>query len=231
MTADLVIVSGTGTGVGKTHFSAALLKTLQGFFQRVTGLKPIETGLVEGTPSDAERLQHASSFHVQHSGYTFAEPLSPHLAARRAARSIEVPAIRSIVEAARRQTDLTLVELAGGLFTPISDTELNADVLRSLNPDKAVLVGPDRLGVLHEVLATLRAASSFGITIDAVVLMAPEAADASTGLNTMELLRFMGLHLPRGEVNELALHPAVLAMARALAERRPMPRPARDRAS
>ena len=69
-----------------------------------------------------------------------------------------------------------------------------------------MLVAPDRLGVLHDVGATHRAAASAGVVVDAVVLMAPAKADASTGSNAAELALLTAqpiLALPRAGVDEL----------------------------
>lgn len=218
MTGRLVVVSGTGTNIGKTHLSEALLRALRGNFRRVTGLKPVETGLDQASLSDGERLERASSFHVQQSGYLFAPPLSPHLAAREAGQTIELDTIRSMIERIQAEADVTLVELAGGLFTPLSQSLLNVDVMRALSTDFSVLVAPNRLGVLHDVLASTRAAAALGIFFNAIVLMAPETPDASSHSNSSELLLFMDrlpVHaLPRMPVDELVRHPALLALAR-----------------
>ncbi len=218
MARRLVIVTGTGTGIGKTHVSEALLRALRDFFPRVTGLKPIETGVGEGERSDRERLESASSFHVKQSGYLFSPPVSPHLAARESGQAIELSVLQSMVARVREQADLTLVELAGGLFTPLSASMLNVDVVRSLGADFVLLVAPDRLGVLHDVLAATTAAASSGVTFNAVALVAPEAADPSTSRNMLELRMFLSdtpiYELPRAAVNDLATYPALIALAR-----------------
>jgi dethiobiotin synthetase len=213
----LVVVSGTGTGIGKTHFAEALLRALGQAHPRVTGLKPIETGLGESTVSDAARLERASTFHVQHFGYVFAESLSPHLAARHQGEPILLPVLASQIDAVRREADVTLVELPGGLFTPLSDDQVNADLARDLRPDVTILVAPDRLGVLHDVGAATRAARSLPLQVDAIVLVTPELADPSTGHNALELGRVLDIPvvatLPRASVEQLARLPEILALA------------------
>ncbi len=217
----LVVVAGTGTGIGKTHVSDALLRALQPFFNRVIGIKPVESGLEEGTLSDGARLKAASSFHVKQSGYAFAQPLSPHLAARESGEEIELDTIDARVKAVRTQGDITLVELAGGLFTPLSPSLLNVDLTRALRADFVLLVASDRLGVLHDVLAATRAASAAGVGFDAVILVSPEVPDPSTCRNYNELLMFMTTtclyELPRGSAVALASHPAILELARSIA--------------
>jgi dethiobiotin synthetase len=185
----LVVVSGTGTGIGKTHFSEALLIVLGRRYPRVAGVKPIETGMGEATVSDAARLERVSTFHVKPFGYVFAEPLSPHLAARDTETPIQLDVLVPLIQAARAAADVILVELPGGLFSPLSDTEVNADLVRALSPDVTLLVAPDRLGVLHEVISAYRAAGTASVDLDGVVLVTPERPDGSTGLNAGELAR------------------------------------------
>lgn len=183
-----VVIGGTGTSIGKTHFSEALLRTWRRT-ARVVGLKPIETGVVDHTTSDAARLAAASTFHVKQGGYSLTAPLSPHLAARDEGIEIRTERIVQLVREASQLAEVVLVELAGGLFTPIADGVSNADLACALMPDALLLVAPDRLGVLHEVAATTRAAAASSLRIDGIVLSVPEHPDASTGRNAAELAR------------------------------------------
>jgi dethiobiotin synthetase len=182
----IVYVVGTGTDVGKTHVAAALARV-----SKLPAWKPIVSGGLE----DVERLGAAPPL------VALAEPISPHLAARRAGIGLSAEAI---VEATK---DTMIVESAGGLYSPLSDEETNADVAM-LYGERAlvVLVAPDRLGVLHDVGACVRAAEADGITFAAVALSAPAQADASTGTNAAEIER-LGLAeavvtFPRARVDD-----------------------------
>jgi|HubBroStandDraft_2_1064218.scaffolds.fasta_scaffold231128_2 dethiobiotin synthetase len=216
----LLVVSGTGTGIGKTHFSEAILIVLAHHYARVAGVKPIETGVGEATVSDAARLEGVSSFHVKRFGYVFAEPLSPHLAARESDTPIRLDVLVPLIHAARADADVILVELPGGLFSPLSDTEVNADLARALDPDVTLLVAQDRLGVLHEVLSTHRAASTAAVDLDGIVLIAPERPDPSTGLNAGELGRILEVPVValvgRGTPQELAAQDELVSLGERL---------------
>ncbi len=213
----LIAVSGTGTEIGKTHFSEALLLALRRVHSRVAGLKPIETGWSTGIVSDAARLEGASSFHVKHFGYVFSEPISPHLAAREANTPIRFDVLVPLISAARASAEVLLVELPGGLFTPLSDTTVNADLIQALAPDLTLLVAQDRLGVLHEVGSTLRAARAANVALDGIVLVVPQATDTSTGRNAAELERLVDVpvvaRMARGTPKELASYPDFQALA------------------
>jgi dethiobiotin synthetase len=214
MTGGLVVVTGTGTEIGKTHTSEALLRAL-GVRGRVAGIKPVESGVAGSHATDADRLRQASTFHVQHFAYRFDPAVSPHLAARAAGLPIDLGAICTAVARARDLVDLLLVELPGGLFTPLTDTRTNADLAAALAPDTILLVAPDRLGVLHDVGATLRAARTVPLGLPVLALVAPAVADASTGSNAAELRAAFSrlVSIPRAPAAELASHPSILALA------------------
>jgi dethiobiotin synthetase len=195
----LVAIAGTGTGIGKTHVSAALLRAW-GERSRVVGYKPVETGVVgetgtnSPTGNDSRRLLEASTFHVKHPVFrqTFADPISPHLAARRMGTSIDLVALAKQATELRREADGVVVELAGGLLTPLAPGALNADLARKLDPTRVVLVAPDRLGVLHDVGATLHATARLGLGVFGIVLSAVANPDASSGTNAMEITQIFG---------------------------------------
>ncbi|MBX3201578.1 MAG: dethiobiotin synthase [Labilithrix sp.] len=215
MTAPLLLVTGTGTGIGKTVVSAGLVAAWARRGVVVAGVKPIESGVEPaGPPSgDVRELGRVSTFHVTRfpPPYLLADPVSPHLAARRAGRSIDLDVIRDWLAPIRAQADATVVELPGGLFSPLTDTLTNADLLASLAPSRVVLVAPDRLGVIHDVIATTRAARGAGITFHGLVLSASGASDASVGTNAAELARVLPslpvvASLPRAGADELGPH-------------------------
>jgi dethiobiotin synthetase len=218
--ARLVVVTGTGTGIGKTHLTEALLRRLAADgVARVAGIKPVESGVGDGV-SDRARLEASSTFHVKHRSQALRAPISPHLAARLEGLRLDVTALARDARAASETVDALLVELPGGLFTPLTDSALNADLAAQLEPAYQLLVAPDRLGVLHETLATLRAAAACGLRVSGVALVAPEIPDASTGTNAAELARYTGVPVlatvPRGTVAELADHPALRIIAQAV---------------
>jgi dethiobiotin synthetase len=230
MSARLLVVTGTGTGIGKTHATAAILAAWSRVLSqhrvaepRLAGLKPVESGAVPGGPSDALTLEQASTFHVKRfpPPYLLARPVSPHLAAADEGRTLELSVIVRYVEGVRELTHGVAVELPGGLFTPLAPELSNADVAVVLKPDAVLLVAPDRLGVLHDVAASTRAAAALGLAIAGVVLVAPELADDSTGTNAKELALVTRVPvvavLPRAEIATLALREDVEAWVRGFA--------------
>jgi dethiobiotin synthetase len=215
--ASRIVLVGTGTGVGKTHAGVALVHALARMHHEVVGLKPVESGIGTGV-SDAELLSSVSSMPVKHpQPYALPDPVSPHLAARRAGIEIEIEHIVCWVEACA--APFTLIETAGGLLSPLSLDFTNLDLAVALKPESLVLVAVDRLGVLHDLRACSIALSALAPSIPApiIVLQAPEHPDGSTGTNREELQR-LGVakrifDLPRGEPTSLAVLQAALSVA------------------
>jgi dethiobiotin synthetase len=182
----VVAVVGTGTGVGKTHATRALATALADERQSVAALKPVESGVGSG-PSDYGQLAAASTFHVKPPPYALPHPVSPHLAARLAGRSIRLPRIVAWVRG--HDAAWVLVETAGALLSPLRATATNLDLVQALRPQAVILVAVDRLGVLHDVRATLLALRTAVEAPVVLVLQPPRSPDASTGTNARELLR------------------------------------------
>jgi dethiobiotin synthetase len=238
MSAVLLVVTGTGTGIGKTHATAAIVRAWARALAeagvpapRVAALKPVESGVSPGAASDALTLEQASTFHVKRVSppYMLARPVSPHLAARDEGQTITLDRICAYVAAAVADADAVAVELPGGLFSPLAPELSNADVARALGAASVVLVAPDRLGVLHDVAATTRAASALGLAVSGIVLVAPEHDDASTGTNANELSVVTAVPvlavLPRADVETLSVRDDVAALVHELVRSRPRPRP------
>lgn len=216
MPGALIVVSGTGTGIGKTHVSCALLLAAKA--RAVFGYKPVESGVDEtmSGATDVDRLATASTFHVKHPpGLRLRAPVSPHLAAEMENASLDWPSVVRFVAEVRAQDVDVLVELPGGLFTPLAPRLRNVDVLASLAPNATLLLAPDRLGVLHDVGAACAGAKHVGARIDVVGLVdVASADDASRGYNARELERFVDVPVvgvwPRGTPEALAAHEITL---------------------
>ncbi len=210
-----LVVVGTGTGIGKTHASVALLTALKDHGCLAAGVKPVESG-VTGTPgeeTDAGQLRGASLFHVKHSSlHNLRAAVSPHLAARLEGRDLDPEGIVDWV--LDLDAPILLVETAGGLLSPIAPGFTNLDLALSLQPDALLLVAPDRLGVLHDISACLRVLAAAPTLPPArLLLQAPAEADITTGTNAAELIT-LDIHprphvFPRAPSSSASLRAAV----------------------
>lgn len=99
-----IVLLGTGTGVGKTWVGAALVSSWARTLGPAFGQKPLESGIGEGQlpldESDAAALDRATTaglraaeVHRALHAVVLPEPLSPHLAARRAGAQLELEAL------------------------------------------------------------------------------------------------------------------------------------------
>lgn len=166
---------------------------------------------------DHAALRSGSTFHVKHFlelAYGLEAPVSPHLAARLEGVTIDVAEVVRRACDLRRRADVVVVELPGGLFTPLTPRHLNVDLARALDPTSLLLVAANRLGVLHDALSATRAAAAAGLALTAIVLspaaLSPSAVDASLTSNAAELQAFVAtdvVDLPRAGVETLALGP------------------------
>ena len=136
----LCFVTGTGTGIGKTHLTQSLLGAAPA---PAHGYKPIESGFpAECQDTDAAALTRASTFHVKQPGrrWLFAAPVSPHLAAERAGVSLDIDAVAAAIDDMDREAPITVVELPGVLHDVIATS--TAASARGLVLDAVLLSAP-----------------------------------------------------------------------------------------
>jgi dethiobiotin synthetase len=191
-----IVLVGTGTGVGKTWLGCQLVRALRARGRRPLGLKPIESGVTDPHATDGALLASATfddparAEALERSApYRFPDPISPHLAARRVGRTVTIDGALAYVreQESRGESDVCVVETAGGLFSPLSPAATNWDLAQALAPARWLLVAPDALGVLHDVTSTLLAARARGRDPDAIALCLARPADSSTGTNADEI--------------------------------------------
>jgi dethiobiotin synthetase len=190
-----VLVTGTGSGVGKTWVTRGLARTLMQQGRRVLAVKPVEVGCDAPAPDgeDGELLAAATGQAAPRSALVrFGLPLPPALAAGSQAEPVDFDALLLQLEPLRAEADVVLLEGTGGLLTPIT-WEWNAvELARSLGAG-TVVVGSDRDDTLNQMLLTLSALELGGVDLHGVVLTAPDEADPTTGLNAGAIARLSGL--------------------------------------
>ena len=167
-----LFVTGTDTDAGKTFVAAVILRTLVAEGIRVGVSKPVASGLLPAGRSDAQTLWEAAGRPGTLSAVgpqAFALPLAPHHAARAEGRMIDETLLREGVLAWCPTSEVVIVEGAGGLFSPLSERLLNADLAADLGLP-LIVVDSGRLGCVGRVLATCFAAAARGLEIAAVVL-------------------------------------------------------------
>lgn len=154
---SVLVITGTGTGIGKTVATATLA-----CFARLSGIdvavcKPVQTGTKDGD-DDLGEVSRLAGITDLHHLVKFAEPLAPLAAAQHA--NSELPtraAFLDLITAADRPGRLTLVEGAGGLLVEIgSDGITLRDIAVDLGAPVLTVVAPG-LGTLNHTTLTLEA--------------------------------------------------------------------------
>lgn len=188
-----VFVTGTDTGVGKTHASCALLAALRARGLHAVGMKPVASGC-EATPEgwrneDALALIAASDpapAYADCNPFAFAEPIAPHIAARATGTTIELAALRAAYARLAQGADRVVVEGVGGWLAPLSDSLMQADLARALELPVILVVGL-RLGCLNHALLSVRAIEGDGCRLAGWIAnrLDPAMARAEENLATL----------------------------------------------
>ncbi len=182
-----LFVTGTDTDVGKTAVAVAIVRGLMrdGLQSglRVGVYKPVASGVPTGgaAGSDMARLWEAAGRPLSLEAVCpqrFEAAISPPRSALAEGRRIDETLLRSGFDAWRNASDIVIVEGAGGLFSPLGETTLNADLARDLDLP-LVVVDAARLGAIGRTLAVVRAARAEGLHVAAVVLSQIELSESS----------------------------------------------------
>lgn len=169
-----VFITGTDTGVGKTHVGVLLAKALHQKNISVIPRKPVESGcqLIGGDliPVDALALKQAARYKGELKEicrYRFAQDVSPVRAARLS--NVKLTTALLINACQHAEDGFTLVEGAGGFYSPLSEDGLNADLAEALELP-VLLVAQDILGALNHVLLSTEALHKRGLGLAGIVL-------------------------------------------------------------
>lgn len=211
-----VLVTGTGTDVGKTIATAALAA-----FARSAGLdvgicKPVQTGLAPGEPGDADEAARLSGVRRVLEVWRLPDPLAPETAARVAGvpqatlddllgpirrwldAAQDTPAApaeqpTAAASAATEAGRLDLIEGAGGVLVRLGTDLTVLDLARSLDAP-VVVVARAGLGTLSDTELTVRAIESAGLRCAGVVIGSwPYDPDLAERLNLEDLPRLTGV--------------------------------------
>jgi len=202
----VVVITGTGTGVGKTIATAALAGCARGAGLDVAVCKPVQTGFRSGGSAGAEHGDDDLAEVARLSGVTelvsvarYPEPLAPVAAAALVGRVL--PSAQEIVAAVRavdRPDRLTLVEGAGGLLVELAASGVTLRDLAVELTAPVLVVCAAGLGTLNHTALTLEALENKGVSCAGLVIGSwPQTPDSAEKFN-------------RGALDDLAPVRAVL---------------------
>ncbi|MBC7373607.1 MAG: dethiobiotin synthase, partial [Frankiales bacterium] len=166
-----LLVTGTGTGVGKTVVTAAIAALAVADGRTCTVIKPAQTGVADGAPGDLADIARLAPGVMTAELARFPDPLSPAAAARRSGRPPLDPArcVQAVL-AAEDHADLVLVEGAGGLLVRFDEDGFTmAELARSLSLP-VLVVTQAGLGTLNATALTLEVLAARGLDLQGLVV-------------------------------------------------------------
>jgi dethiobiotin synthase len=157
-------VTGTDPDFGKTLVAAWLLTQFDASYW-----KPVQAGVMPETDSSVvRRLAEIEADRILPEAYVLPEAIAPHEAARRAGIAIDMAKFVPPV------SDRPLVvEGAGGLMVPLTDTAYVIDLAAELHLP-LILVARSTLGTINHTLLSLEAIRRRGLPLAGVVINGPE---------------------------------------------------------
>jgi dethiobiotin synthase len=143
----VIFVTGSDTGVGKTHVAGLLARRLarDGFTQVI---KPVESGAGFGRPSDAPKA--AGNWAEAHTLISLPRPIAPLAAAKQARKKVDLATLLKLYKALP-PAPCRVVEGAGGVAVPLDPKGQDwADFAAAIKPTVAIVVVEDRLGAINQ---------------------------------------------------------------------------------
>jgi dethiobiotin synthetase len=166
---SVLVVSGTGTDVGKTVATAAVAALAASRGLRVAVVKPVQTGEPPGPSGDLDTIRRLSGVTDTHELARFADPLSPEAAARAAGLPPLDLAVAAVL-VKQLDADLILVEGAGGLLVRYDAAGTTIADLAVMLSAQVLVVTTAGLGTLNHTALTLEALARRRLKLAGVVI-------------------------------------------------------------
>lgn len=179
-----VFVTATGTDVGKTYVTCALVREARRVALAVSAYKPVISGFNDAyaRDSDTGRILDAlgrSAYRAsvdEISPWRFAAALSAEMAAEREGRVVPFDEVAAFCrERAAGAKGLCLIEGVGGLMSPIDARRTNLDLIAASGA-RPLLVAGSYLGTISHTLTALAALGVVSLEPIAVVISESEVS-------------------------------------------------------
>lgn len=172
-----LFISGTDTGVGKTHVSALLVRGLRAAGVDAVGVKPFACG----DRADAEFLDAANGG-VLEMGLVnpvwLRVPAAPYTASLVENRSLDVDLAMDAFRTVSQRHEFVVVEGVGGWRVPLTQQICASDFAVELGLPVVVVVA-NRLGALNHTRLTVDAVRARGLPLAAILWNEVKVAEGS----------------------------------------------------
>lgn len=190
-TLPVTLIVGTDTDVGKTWVSCALIRALREAGQKVTAVKPIETGISEPPRPDEDGAllaEAAGQSGPKRALVRLALKAAPAVSADAAGVKVDYEDLIARMRSLASPESMLIVEGTGGLLSPLTWTDNHLDLAHSLDA-RVLLVAADRFGTINHTLMALRVLRTEKVPVLGVVLNQPGEPDESSMSNAEVLVR------------------------------------------
>lgn len=167
----VLVISGTGSRVGKTVVSAAVAALAARRGERAAVLKPAQTGVAVSEPGDLAAVRALAGPVTTSELRRYPDRLPPETAARRSGVPVVSPSeVASAAAELHEEHELVLVEGTGGLLTRFDGAGSTlADAAWALNALLVVVAGAGS-DALHTTALSAEVATARGLDVAGVVL-------------------------------------------------------------
>src|SRR6202046_755677 len=193
----VLVITGTGTGIGKTVVTAAIATLPQPAGDRAAIVKPAQTGVHPGPGSDvpdAETIERLSGVADTHELARFPDPLSPEAAARVSGLPpLDLTHAVEYIGKLAGSRDLVLVEGAGGLLVRYDAAGATLADLAAMCGAPVLVVVAAGLGTLNHTALTLEAIAARKLRLAGLVIGSwPREPDLAARENLADLETMAG---------------------------------------
>jgi dethiobiotin synthetase len=181
------LVTGTGTGVGKTFVTCGLVRFARAKGLDSVGMKPICTGDNDDVRQLLDACGCCEPEHLINPVW-YRTPVAPYAASVIEARPVDIAAICEAFEILATRHSIVLVEGAGGIAVPILGDYDFRDLAKELGLHVIVLAA-NCLGVLNHTRLTVEAIRSAGLECSLVALNSVACEPDISQATNMNFLR------------------------------------------
>ncbi|MFC7291776.1 dethiobiotin synthase [Hirschia litorea] len=194
-----VFITATGTDIGKTYTACRMIQDWRAQGLKPAAVKPLMSGFSENEleQSDAGQILAALGEEVTPENINricmrrFEAAIAPNQAARALGQPLDYDDILAFINSRVLLADGApfLVEGAGGIMSPVTDTKLNIDLIADLAMP-AILITANYLGAISHTLSALDVMDKWGIPIEKIVVTRPTEQHGAPEILIEELQRW-----------------------------------------
>jgi len=194
-----LFITSSGTEIGKTFVTAALIHQLRAADRSVSAVKPLLSGFGEAdvAGTDTGIILNALERELTPANidavtpWRFEAALSPDMAAEREGRAIDFDAVTQFTQSALKgPEDIVLIEGVGGVMAPVGAGHTVLDWMAAAGAPALLVVG-GYLGTISHTLTAAKVIRSAGLDLKGIVISARGELPVPPGETAAAIARFL----------------------------------------